>query len=423
MLNSENEYEVFAQINAAAGNTVSGNYAFPDDYRDISITLAVTATVAGKETAMSPSKTYYRQNAAITAYEIAKANGFEGSVEEWLDSLVGADGKDGQDGNGISDAYINPSTGELTLVLDDGTETVLGNVVGSNGVDGRGINSIELNENGEWVITYTDNTTTTLTVPKGTDGKDGIDGKDGADGKDGLTPHIGENGNWWIGDEDTGVKATGTDGTNGVGLAGMAINEKGEIIVTLDNGATLVIGKLISDILPLTLAPLDDNILNLGETIYLKAIVNLPENASVIWTASNDNFQYTPSDDGKSCEIIPQNVGETVFTVFVVDAKVNIISAVAIQTVSVVGRHAHIDEDADNQCDICGEKMQSDILRSDANLDGQITAEDARLALRAAVNLDSLDAAQIKAADINLDGVITAEDARAILRQAVGLTV
>lgn len=28
-------------------------------------------------------------------------------------------------------------------------------------------------------------------------------------GKDGITPHIGENGNWWIGDEDTGVPAVG----------------------------------------------------------------------------------------------------------------------------------------------------------------------------------------------------------------------
>lgn len=28
-----------------------------------------------------------------------------------------------------------------------------------------------------------------------------------------ITPNIGENGNWWIGDEDTGVKAQGQDGT------------------------------------------------------------------------------------------------------------------------------------------------------------------------------------------------------------------
>ena len=31
-------------------------------------------------------------------------------------------------------------------------------------------------------------------------------------GKDGITPHIGENGNWWVGDQDTGVHAQGDSG-------------------------------------------------------------------------------------------------------------------------------------------------------------------------------------------------------------------
>ncbi len=34
-------------------------------------------------------------------------------------------------------------------------------------------------------------------------------------GKDGLTPYIGENRNWWIGDDDTGVCAEGKDGKDG----------------------------------------------------------------------------------------------------------------------------------------------------------------------------------------------------------------
>lgn len=34
-------------------------------------------------------------------------------------------------------------------------------------------------------------------------------GRDGAPGTDGTTPHIGENGNWYIGDTDTGVSAEG----------------------------------------------------------------------------------------------------------------------------------------------------------------------------------------------------------------------
>ena len=35
---------------------------------------------------------------------------------------------------------------------------------------------------------------------------------DGADGDDGITPHIGSNGNWYLGDTDTGVTATGPQG-------------------------------------------------------------------------------------------------------------------------------------------------------------------------------------------------------------------
>ena len=41
----------------------------------------------------------------------------------------------------------------------------------------------------------------------GVDGKDGKNGKDGSNGTDGQTPYIGDNGNWWIGDFDTGVLA------------------------------------------------------------------------------------------------------------------------------------------------------------------------------------------------------------------------
>ena len=67
---------------------------------------------------------------------------------------------------------------------------------GSNGADGKnGINGT----NGK----------------DGVDGKDGADGLNGADGKDGNTPFIGENGNWWIGTNDTGVKAEGKDGSAG----------------------------------------------------------------------------------------------------------------------------------------------------------------------------------------------------------------
>lgn len=37
----------------------------------------------------------------------------------------------------------------------------------------------------------------------------------GADGQNGVTPNIGDNGNWWIGGEDTGIPAKGQDGKPG----------------------------------------------------------------------------------------------------------------------------------------------------------------------------------------------------------------
>lgn len=47
----------------------------------------------------------------------------------------------------------------------------------------------------------------------GKDGKDGEDGEPGKDGEDGISPHIGSNGNWWVGDTNTGIKAQGKDAT------------------------------------------------------------------------------------------------------------------------------------------------------------------------------------------------------------------
>lgn len=60
--------------------------------------------------------------------------------------------------------------------------------------------------------------TADLRGAKGDPGTDGKDGTDGTDGKDGITPHIGDNGNWYLGGTDTGKPsrgATGPAGANG----------------------------------------------------------------------------------------------------------------------------------------------------------------------------------------------------------------
>ena len=44
--------------------------------------------------------------------------------------------------------------------------------------------------------------------PQGKQGPTGLQGIQGPKGQDGLTPYI-KDGNWWIGNEDTGIKAAG----------------------------------------------------------------------------------------------------------------------------------------------------------------------------------------------------------------------
>ena len=99
-------------------------------------------------------------------------------------------------------------------------------------------------ETGEWEVSYDEGQTwLSLGVKatgdkgdKGDPGQDGADGKDGApgkDGKDGLTPFIGENGNWWIGEKDTGVKA-----------AADAVVPAGSGNISVASPALLVIGSV-----------------------------------------------------------------------------------------------------------------------------------------------------------------------------------
>lgn len=52
-------------------------------------------------------------------------------------------------------------------------------------------------------------------LPAGPPGHTPVKGVDYFDGSPGATPHIGQNGNWFIGETDTGVKAQGEDGADG----------------------------------------------------------------------------------------------------------------------------------------------------------------------------------------------------------------
>lgn len=59
--------------------------------------------------------------------------------------------------------------------------------------------------------------------PEGPQGEQGIQGPAGSDGSDGATPTINQAGNWEIDGVDTGVKAEGVDGSDGVGIQSVAL--------------------------------------------------------------------------------------------------------------------------------------------------------------------------------------------------------
>ena len=102
-----------------------------------------------------------------SAFEIAVENGFVGTEAEWLESLKGKDGTDGQPSKNGADGTNGQD--------------------GKDGIDGKSAYEIAI-ANGffgtesEWLESL-----------KGSDGKDGTDGqpgKDGVDGKDGVTPDM-----------------------------------------------------------------------------------------------------------------------------------------------------------------------------------------------------------------------------------------
>lgn len=75
-----------------------------------------------------------------------------------------------------------------------------------------------------------------------------LKGQDGVSGADGITPHIGDNGNWFIGETDTNKPSQGTNGVNGndgVGVAKSEVNTSGELVITYSNGESTNLGKIV----------------------------------------------------------------------------------------------------------------------------------------------------------------------------------
>lgn len=159
-----------------------------------------------------------------SAYQYAKEAGYTGTEQEFAEALAngtggsGEAGKDGEDGTTFTPSV--DANGNLSWTNDGGLpnpETV--NIRGPKGWDGQDGEGIYV---AGWTVgrTYTEvvlmstktGTVTRVQIPNG---RDGFDGDPGEDGADGITPHIGTNGNWYIGTTDTGIPATGPAGKDG----------------------------------------------------------------------------------------------------------------------------------------------------------------------------------------------------------------
>ena len=219
------------------GTAIQWKYSDETDWRDlVALTeLRGAAGEAGKDGADGENGTDGKNGINGTNGKDS-INGVDG--KDGVDGKAGANGKDGINGKSIEVQrateyiqwrYEGDEWQNLVAIAD------ITGPAGQNGKDGANGKTPEfrVNENtlqwryvGDeiWLNLYD------LTALKGADGrdgadgingKDGVDGKDGADGlngadgKDGNTPFIGENGNWWIGTNDTGVKAEGKDGSAG----------------------------------------------------------------------------------------------------------------------------------------------------------------------------------------------------------------
>lgn len=122
-----------------------------------------------------------------------------------------------------------PVKGDKGEKGDDGVSVVSIGLTGSEGL-------VDV-----YTITYSDGSTTTFKVTNGADGEQGIQGEPG---KDGLTPviSISDDNTWIINGEDTGIKAEGVDGADGIGIVSIEKTKTEENVdtytITYSDGTT-----------------------------------------------------------------------------------------------------------------------------------------------------------------------------------------
>ena len=145
-------------------------------------------------------------------------------------------------------AQIQAQIGDLSnLTTEDKTSLVAAineaakSGGGSGGKDGTGIESITYKGEDEsggnvYTVLLTDGTSYDITTPKGDKGDKGADG---------VTPHIGDNGNWYLGTTDTGKPSRGEKGEDAsadlsLGLTGATVGQIAKIAAVDASGVPIV---------------------------------------------------------------------------------------------------------------------------------------------------------------------------------------
>ncbi len=217
-------------------------------------------------------------------------------------------GKDGDNGHSPS---IEIGTNGYWYI--DGISTG----VKAKGEDGNGIDYIvKTSSEGNvdtYTIKYTNGTTSIFVV---------------TNGKDGQTPYIGDNGNWWIGEKDTGVSAkgdtgksayqiwldnghtgteedflnwlkgsdgtNGTNGSDGISVTNTYIDENGNLICEMSDGSTINAGKVKDTTKHKVNFYIDDDLIQSLDVLDGEKIVSPSEEATAGYTIK----QWNSIEDG-----------------------------------------------------------------------------------------------------------------------------
>lgn len=231
-------------------NLCTGVYAMPSDLSGMPGYIAITEeqytsqSVVGKyydaETntwvdppafACNTDEVQYKETGTTLS---SKLDNMDAAIEDAVDAADAATEAAHTHGN---KTILDGITAEKVAAWDAaGSGSGTPGTPGADGEDGEDGATFTPSVSAEGILSWTNNkglanpTSVNIMGPQGATGPQGPAGADGADGQDGangITPHIGTNGHWYIGETDTGVSAQGPAGADGAdgedGAAGTEI--------------------------------------------------------------------------------------------------------------------------------------------------------------------------------------------------------